>query len=175
VTYRGGYYVIEGARLQPRPHQQQPHQPYVPLLVGGGGERTTLRLVAQYADASSIVATAAGGGVLTKEDLRHKYAVLHEHCGAWGRPTNSVLRTCHFFPVLLADSAPKLAVKRERLPDALLAMAGGAAVIGTPAQAVERLQPLVAAGCRYFTMAVSDPDTLRLLSEQVVPAVAAAP
>lgn len=165
VTYQGAHCRVEGARLQPRPVQQ----PYVPLLVGGWGERTTLRRVAQYADAASFVATAAGGGTVTDEDVRHKYTVLREHCVALGRLPASVLRTYHFFPVLLADSPAALAGKRERVPREMLALAGPAALLATPEEAVERLRPLVKAGCQYFTVAVSDPDTLRLLAERVVP------
>lgn len=165
VTYQGEYCHVEAARLQP----QSVQQPYVPLLVGGGGERTTLRLVAQYADASSFAATAAGGGAVTGKDVRHKYAVLREHCLALGRPAASVLRTYHFFPVLLADNPAALAAKRERVPPPMLALAGPAALLATPEEAVDRLRPLVAGGCQYFTMAISEPETLHLLAERLVP------
>lgn len=164
VTYQGAYCQVEGARLQPRPLQQ----PYIPLLIGGGGERHALRLVAQYADASSLVAVAAS-------DVQHKYTVLGEHCAALGRPPASVLHTYHFFPVVLAGSPAALEVTRERVPQAILAMARPAASLATPEEAVERLRPLVAAGCQYFTMAVSEPDTLRLLAERVVPMVVPEP
>jgi alkanesulfonate monooxygenase SsuD/methylene tetrahydromethanopterin reductase-like flavin-dependent oxidoreductase (luciferase family) len=170
VTYQGAHYRVEGATLRPPSVQH----PYVPLLIGGGGEQTTLRLAAQYADATSLGAGTWGGGVATEADLRHKYAVLRELCAAVGRPYAAVLRTFHFVPVLLADSPTALAAKREHVPQELLAMAGPASLIGTPEQAVARLQPLVAAGCQYFTLAVLDAETLRLLARHVVPAVRAA-
>ena len=169
VTYQGAHYRVEGATLRP-PSVQQPS---VPLLIGGGGEQTTLRFVAQYADATSLGAGTWGGGAVTDADVRHKYIVLREHCAAVGRPSAAVLRTFHFVPVLLADSPVALAAKRECVPQELLAWAGTAALIGTPEQAVARLQPLVAAGCQYFTLAVLDADTLRLLAKQVIPAVTA--
>jgi hypothetical protein len=84
-----------------------------------------------------------------------------------------VLHTYHFFPVLLADTPAALAAQRERVPPQLLALAGPAALLSTPEEAVARLRSLVAAGCQYFTLAVTDPDTLRLLAEHVVPMVAA--
>lgn len=167
VTYKGTYCQVEGAQLQLRPVQQ----PYVPILIGGGGERYTLRLVAQYADASSLVAVAAAGGAATTSDVRRKYAVLGDYCRGVGREPLSVLRTYHFFPVVLANTQAALEAKRAQIPPAMLAMAGPAALLATPEQAVKHLRGFVAAGCRYFTMAVSEPDTLRLLAERVIPAV----
>ena len=169
VTYRGAHCRVEGVTLRPAAVQQ----PHVPLLVGGGGERTTLRLVARYADASSLGAGAWGGGAATDADLQRKYRVLAEHCAAAGRPYATVLRTYHVGPLLLADSPAALAAKRERVPREVLALAGAAALVGTPEQAVARLRPLVAAGCQYFTLAVPEPETLRLLAERVAPAVTA--
>lgn len=169
VEYQGDYCRVEGATLQPPPVQQ----PYVPLLVGGGGERTTLHLVAQYADASSLGAGSWGGAAATDADVRRKYAALREHCAAVGRSYDAVLRTFHFVPTLLADNPAALAAKRERAPQELLASGDTAALVGTPEQAVARLRSLVAAGCQYFTLAVLEPDTLRLLAERVVPAVIA--
>lgn len=166
VVHSGVHFQLEGAILRPPPAQQ----PYVPLLVGGGGERTTLHHVAQYADASSLGAGAWGGGAVSDTDVRNKYNVLREHCAAIGRPYESVLRTFHFVPVLLADNPAALAARRERIPPELLASADAAALIGSPEQAVARLRSLVASGCQYFTFAVMDAETLRLLAEQVVPA-----
>ncbi len=169
VTYLGTFCRVEKATLQPPPAQW----PYVPLLVGGGGDQTTLRLTAQYADVSGLAAGAWGGGAATEADVRHKYTVLQQHCTALERPYTSVLRSFHFVPVLLADSTAALAVKRAQIPQGLLASADAAALIGTPEQAVARLQPLVAAGCQYFTLAVLESGTLRLLAERVIPAVTA--
>jgi alkanesulfonate monooxygenase SsuD/methylene tetrahydromethanopterin reductase-like flavin-dependent oxidoreductase (luciferase family) len=167
VDYQGIHIRIDGAALQSAPLQQ----PYVPLLVGGGAEKTTLLLVARHADASSLGAGPWGGGAATCADVRRKYDVLRQHCAAAGRPDAAVLRTYHIVPVVLADSPAALSAKRDRMPPELLAVAGASALVGTPEQAVDRLRPLVAAGCQYLTLAVLDPDTLRLLSERVVPAI----
>jgi len=61
-------------------------KPRVPILVGGGGERKTLRLVAQYADACNIFGRSP-------EFVRAKLAVLLEHCERLGRPYEEVERT----------------------------------------------------------------------------------
>ncbi len=59
-------------------------RPRVPIMIGGGGERKTLRLVAQYADACNVF-----GG---PERIAHKYAVLREHCERLGRPYEEIER-----------------------------------------------------------------------------------
>lgn len=60
-------------------------RPRVPIMIGGSGERKTLRLVAQYADASNIFGDPA--------TLRHKYTVLREHCERVGRPYQEIERS----------------------------------------------------------------------------------
>jgi F420-dependent oxidoreductase-like protein len=61
-------------------------RPRIPILVGGGGERKTLRLVAQYADACNIFGRSP-------EFVRAKLAVLREHCERLGRPYDEIERT----------------------------------------------------------------------------------
>lgn len=61
-------------------------RPRVPILVGGGGERRTLRLVAQYADACNLFDRSP-------DFVRDKLAILREHCEAVGRPYEEIERT----------------------------------------------------------------------------------
>jgi alkanesulfonate monooxygenase SsuD/methylene tetrahydromethanopterin reductase-like flavin-dependent oxidoreductase (luciferase family) len=167
VSYHGEHFQVDRVRLQPAAVQQ----PYVPVLVAGVGERHTLAAVAQYADASNFIPSM----VASVAAIERKYAVLREHCVAIGRPYDSVLRTYQFVPLLLADTAAALAAKREVVPPFLRAMdpQTTAGFIGTPEQAVERLLPLVAAGCQYFILSVLDIETLQLVAERVVPVVRA--
>jgi F420-dependent oxidoreductase-like protein len=74
VDYDGRYYRLKEARCEPKPVQK----PYPPFVIGGGGERLTLRVVAEHADVWNF----AGGPV---EEFRHKVGVLREHCAAVGR------------------------------------------------------------------------------------------
>lgn len=60
-------------------------RPRIPIMIGGGGERKTLRIVAQYADACNVF-----GG---PEQVAHKYAVLREHCERLGRPFEEIERS----------------------------------------------------------------------------------
>ena len=60
-------------------------RPRVPIMIGGGGEKKTLRLVAQYGDACNVFGDAA--------KISHKYAVLREHCERLGRPYEEIERS----------------------------------------------------------------------------------
>lgn len=60
-------------------------RPRIPIMIGGGGERKTLRLVAQYGDASNVFGDP--------DTLRHKYAVLRAHCERLGRPYGEIERS----------------------------------------------------------------------------------
>ena len=74
-------------------------RPRVPIMIGGGGEQKTLRLVAQYADACNVFGSP--------EMIAHKYAVLDEHCAAVGRDHEEIERST-LQGVNLADgSAPR--------------------------------------------------------------------
>jgi F420-dependent oxidoreductase-like protein len=74
---------VRAARMLNSP--QSISRPRVPILVGGGGERRTLRLVARYADACNVF----GGPVA----IHHKFEVLREHCHAIGRDPDEIERT----------------------------------------------------------------------------------
>jgi alkanesulfonate monooxygenase SsuD/methylene tetrahydromethanopterin reductase-like flavin-dependent oxidoreductase (luciferase family) len=70
--FEGRTLTVSQATCYPRPLQER-----IPILVGGSGERTTLRLVARHADACNLFGDP--------ETVRHKLAVLAEHCAAEGR------------------------------------------------------------------------------------------
>jgi F420-dependent oxidoreductase-like protein len=80
--------AFEGKRVRATRLLNSPQaisRPRVPIMIGGGGERKTLRLVAQYADACNVF-----GG---PERIAHKYAVLREHCERLGRPYDEIERS----------------------------------------------------------------------------------
>ncbi len=80
-SFNGGHYRIEEARNVPRPLRPGG----IPILVGGGGERRLLALVARYADACNLF-----GNV---ETIRHKLAVLDRHCESIGRDPGTITKT----------------------------------------------------------------------------------
>jgi F420-dependent oxidoreductase-like protein len=85
---RGSEAAFEGRHLRATRLLNSPQslqRPHPRILIGGGGERRTLRLVAQYADATNVF-----GG---PEAIRHKFEVLRAHCEAVGRPYEEIERT----------------------------------------------------------------------------------
>jgi F420-dependent oxidoreductase-like protein len=81
--FRGKHYRLAETLCSPRPLQQ----PHPPILIGGQGERKTLRLVARYADACNLFAFSG------PEVLRQKLDALRRHCDAEGRDFASIHRT----------------------------------------------------------------------------------
>ena len=60
--------------------------PRIPILLGGGGERVTVRQLAQYADISNLSESVHAGTARATDDVARKYGVLRAHCEALGRP-----------------------------------------------------------------------------------------
>jgi F420-dependent oxidoreductase-like protein len=85
-----GPFVGKHYRLAETINSPQPlRTPHPPIMVGGGGERKTLRLVARYADACNVFAGRGAG----PEEVAHKLAVLREWCEREGRPYDDIRRT----------------------------------------------------------------------------------
>jgi F420-dependent oxidoreductase-like protein len=87
-SFDGKYYRLDHPKLFPKPIQR----PHPPILVGGGGEKKTLRLVAQYADACNL------GDI---PEIAHKLDVLRAHCDDVGRDYDAIDKTVTTrFPLL---------------------------------------------------------------------------
>jgi F420-dependent oxidoreductase-like protein len=90
--FHGRHYQLAETRCVPQPLSR----PHPPILVGGGGERKTLRLVARYADACNVYATSPA-------DVAHKLDVLRAHCDAEGRDYDAIAKTVLAVRPALAD------------------------------------------------------------------------
>jgi alkanesulfonate monooxygenase SsuD/methylene tetrahydromethanopterin reductase-like flavin-dependent oxidoreductase (luciferase family) len=83
TPYTGQHYQLE----RPLNSPQALSQPHPPIMIGGGGERKTLRFVARYAQACNL---------FPGPDLARKLDVLRAHCDAEGRSYDEIIKTCYF-------------------------------------------------------------------------------
>ena len=145
-AFEGKVISIPEALAYPRPIQDP-----IPILVGGGGEKRTLKMVAQYAQASNLM-----GDLNT---IRHKIDVLHRHCTAVGRDPSEIAVTT-LEPTLHAQSGGALAELAERLrPQNQTAEAYAAATnAGTTPDQIERFRRLAASGVDRAVIALADND-----------------
>ncbi|MEQ4206225.1 LLM class F420-dependent oxidoreductase [Actinopolymorpha sp. B17G11] len=155
-SFSGKHYEIVEAFNVPRPLTSGGP----PIMIGGGGEKRTLRLVAQYGDASNIF-----GGLPT---VRHKLDVLARHCEALGRDPADITKTKLATLVIAATVE-----EAERKASAVRAQVGddwfeNAVIAGAPDQVVEQVQAHFDAGLDGLLVNLPDAqdlDTVRLAGE----------
>jgi F420-dependent oxidoreductase-like protein len=90
TTFAGRYYQLQDAPLAPKPVQQP-----LPLLIGGGGEKVTMRIAAQYAHEWNVWGTP--------DVLKRKMAILDQHCADLGRDPKTIRRSAQALMVLSDD------------------------------------------------------------------------
>jgi alkanesulfonate monooxygenase SsuD/methylene tetrahydromethanopterin reductase-like flavin-dependent oxidoreductase (luciferase family) len=160
TTYKGNYYETVRANCDPKPLQT----PRPPIMIGGGGEQLTLRVVAQYGDCSNF------GG--SPDEWARKRDTLFGHCGTVGRDPSEIRMTW----------SPEIFIRRT---DAEIEAAGTRSLwgeeveswrrgnlVGTPDQVAEKIRTYMALGCTGFIPWCSDyPDTttLELFATEVIP------
>ncbi|HXN02091.1 MAG TPA: LLM class F420-dependent oxidoreductase [Candidatus Dormibacteraeota bacterium] len=155
ATFRGQYYRINGALNFPRPVQANGP----PIMVGGGGEQRTLKLVAQYADMCNIFGDAA--------TVRHKIDVLERHCETVGRDPRTIIKT-RLGTLLIR----KTDAEAERVFQQVLNRPGinqeyvrSVLMVGGPDRVAEQAQQLLDAGLDglIFNMPhIEDPEAIEL-------------
>jgi alkanesulfonate monooxygenase SsuD/methylene tetrahydromethanopterin reductase-like flavin-dependent oxidoreductase (luciferase family) len=156
ASFAGAYYRIDSAYCNPKP----PTLP--PILIGGGGERLTLRVVAEYADWWNLV-----GG--TPEVFARKLRILENHCKDVGRDPGTIKKTW-------ATDGLAIAPTMER---ALRIAAGSpftrdrvGAVVGDPDEVSKALEQFVALGVEHFILRFvdfPDPAGAKLFAKEVIP------
>jgi F420-dependent oxidoreductase-like protein len=144
-VFEGKYYQVRGAINQPKGVQK----PHIPLMIGGGGEQVTLKLVAQYADACNIYGDA--------ETIQRKFAILKQHCETVGRDYNSIRRTSGAI-CAIGETEEQARAKIDPVLLGRTSFAG--AMIGTPDTIRQRLDELEAIGVQEVML--SFPDVLEL-------------
>jgi F420-dependent oxidoreductase-like protein len=101
--YQGRHYHLAETLCSPQPMTQ----PHPPILVGGGGEKRTLLLVAQYADAGNLFATSP-------DDVAHKLDVLRRHCDDVGRDYESITKTALYVGPSVLDNIDQFLADAQR-------------------------------------------------------------
>ncbi len=142
-AYVGKHYQLS----RPLNSPQSVQKPHPPILIGGSGERKTLRLVAQYGDACNLVAR------LGNDELQRKLDVLRGHCESVGRPYEQIEKT----------TLDTMRFSRDGRDGSM-----------TPAAAIEHFAQLAAMGFdqAIFNMPnVYDLEPFDLLATQIVPEV----
>jgi F420-dependent oxidoreductase-like protein len=154
TTFSGTYYRVEAVKNLPRPIRPSG----IPIMIGGGGEKRTLRLVAQYADQCNVAGDL--------DTVRHKVEVLRNHCADLGRDPAEVTTT-RLGGLFLVDSAEASRETREMV----VSMAGeefaAGCTIGTDDEVVEQVAAILDAGIQepIFNMPFQDAATVRRAGE----------
>jgi len=131
-TFKGRFYQLSDAPLDPKPIQR----PYPELMIGGGGEKITLRIVAKHADRWNI-----WGGPKT---AARKGAILDEHCAAVGRDPKTITRAVNM-ALMITDKTSEI----DKLAEFIAGRMGShvadprdTCLAGTPDQIREQLHQL---------------------------------
>ncbi len=162
AEFKGKYYSIDKAINEPKGVQK----PHIPLWIGGGGEKVTLKLVAQFADACNV-----GGGEL--ETVKHKLEVLRGHCETLGRNYDQLTRSTSINLFLLHPGEdPATATAAARGQNTLEEYMRAFWVV-TPGEFKKRVDLLIAAGINYIILYMPrvayDPAMVQYFSESVMP------
>jgi alkanesulfonate monooxygenase SsuD/methylene tetrahydromethanopterin reductase-like flavin-dependent oxidoreductase (luciferase family) len=167
----GPRYAMNGVRNDPPPVQSA-----LPIIVGGGGEQVTLRLVARYADACNI---GYANGI---EAFRRKEEALRRHCQEVGRDEREIERTVNTGPILIRDSEQEALNVLERIyehngkAETWSGRPASAQPVGSPEKIAELMAPYVETGYHHVVFgfpAPYDEETMTRLMTEVHPKLAA--
>ena len=152
ANFKGKYYRIDKVYCEPRP------DPQPILMLGGGGEKKTLKVVAQYADWWNDVMRPI-------PDLSRKLAILQKHCETVGRDYNSIRKT--LAPRFFIDKDHKKALRMAEGKNA-----SGQVIAGDPMAVCDQLYEIAEMG---FDMVVTtfpkfqELDDMKLFVDEVIP------
>ena len=138
ASFNGKYYQIHNAYCNPKPIQK----PTPPILVGGSGEKRTLKIVAKYADACNLFGST--------DTIKRKLNILKEHCKSVGREYDSILKTKLGFVVIENDKQ----TVEKKIHDFFKGMPEEQirefAIYGTPEDVLRQIELLEEVGIQYF-------------------------
>lgn len=162
VTYEGKHVQASGVVCQPKPPRK------VPVLIGGAGEKVTLKIAAREADIWNNVARHQAA-------LGHKIDVLNRHCDAIGRDPGEIVVSQQCLVTIASDAerVGPMADQAERIFGGHMGdPKGPLAITGTAQRCAEQVQKHLDLGCTMFVIEFFGKDTLepaRLFAEEVMP------
>ena len=127
ANFEGSFYQLKNASLEPKPVQAN-----LPLLIGGGGEKVTLRIVAELADEWNVWGDP--------EILAHKSAILNQHCADLGRNPDDIHRTAVALLFMSEDEQVVAKMKESASPMPM------PRIVGTPAELKDTIAAYAEAG-----------------------------
>jgi F420-dependent oxidoreductase-like protein len=154
TTFQGKYFHARDAILEPKPVQK----PHPPVMIAGGGEQLTLRVVARLADSCNVFGNPA--------EAKQKFEILRRHCETEQRSYDAIEKTI-LTSLLLARDEAALTAKRTKLgaPQPFRGFAG------TVSELADLIGQYDNAGVQLFICSTykNDPETLELLASDVIP------
>ena len=159
ANFNGKYYQIRNAYCNPKPLQK----PSPPIMVGGTGERQTLKIVAKYADACNLFGSL--------ETVKRKLSVLREHCKNVGRDYDSILKTKLGFVIIDKDRA--MGEKRVQQISKVMPedQVREFVIYGTPEDVLKQIELLEEAGIQYFIADLEpdkEPEALEIFADSII-------
>jgi alkanesulfonate monooxygenase SsuD/methylene tetrahydromethanopterin reductase-like flavin-dependent oxidoreductase (luciferase family) len=160
VDFKGEYYTLDHAPLSPGCYQT----PHIPILVGGTGEKRTLRTLARYGDVMNLDGWA--GGPMTKEYFQYKVGIVEKHCEDCGRDPAEIKKTV-LMPTLVSDdkSAVETMMTSRRL--------GEGTAAGPRNYVIDRIGELIDAGAEEVMLGgilTADVENFQRIDEDVLAA-----
>jgi F420-dependent oxidoreductase-like protein len=149
-TFAGEHFQITGAFNNPQPIRGD-----IPILIGGSGERKTLRLVARYGDGCNLF-----GG---PDQIKHLLGVLEQHCSDVGRDASQITKTAMGRVLIGATHEAAQAKVQEMRTRGVSDEALAAMVTGDPDTVGERVQALKELGLEGYTLSMPDSYDLEAL------------
>ena len=162
VSFDGRYYQLDEAPMAPGCFQE----PHIPILVGGTGERRTLRTLAQSGDVMNLDGWA--GGPMSAEYFHHKVGVVEKHCETVGRDPAEIRYTV-LMPTMVTDDSSAVAefMANRRL--------GEGSAAGPKNYVIERIGEIVDAGASEIMIGgvlTDDLEQYQLIAEEIIPVFA---
>ena len=153
INYNGQYYKLKEAYFSPSCTQK----PHLPIMVGGNGEKRTLRTLARFGDIANIDFNRPG----SPEMFKHKMEVIDHHCEEFGRDPSEIKRTVCIPLRIVKDEKEAIQLRKRR---------GDSFLYGSVPFIIDRIQQYIDAGAEeiIFSGVASKPNLFEQIQEEII-------